>query len=471
MDPRAAEAVVEDLAAGRRRVHVVGIGGAGMSAIAEVLVAMGHGVTGSDCRASATTRRLEAMGIGVRVGKWPEAAAAADFVAHSTAVGPQDPDLLAALAKGVRVISRARILAAVCGQRAVVAVAGAHGKTTTAALLGSALVAAELDPSWIIGAAIAPRSSGARWGAGTLMVVEADESDATMLDLSPAAVLLTSVEADHLETYGSYDHLKEAYAEVAERSSGPVVVCADFPDAVGVGVGRSNRATYGFSPAADFVITDVDPERWGSAFSLMEGGVVRVRGRIGIPGMHNVANAAGALVMATRLGATWDAAAAGLATAATPARRFVRRGSVDGAGLVDVVDDYAHLPTEVSAAVATATAGWPRVLCAFQPHRFSRTQALGADFGPCFTGVSDLWVTGIYSADERPRPGVDARMVFDAVRRADPAIGARYCPDLARVADEMAAAARPGDLCLILGAGDVTAVSDRLVNSPGPARG
>ena len=441
-------------------VHVVGVGGAGMSAIAEVLVAMGHRVSGSDLRGGPTTDRLAALGVDVAVGhdatNLPEGC---DLVAISTAIPPTNPEVVAAEEGDVPVVRRATVLAAIAATRATVAVAGTHGKTTTSSMLALVLVEAGLRPSFIIGGDVNEIGSGAAWDDGELFVVEADESDGTFLELPRHAAIVTNVEPDHLEHYGSWEGLREAFARFVADTPGPVVACVDDPGAAEL-VEGTGAVTYGSDPSARHRLVGLTSSRVGCRFELTDGDAVLGEVRLPVPGEHNARNAAGAVAMAMALGAPFEAGATALGRFGGVARRFEHRGEVGG---VTFVDDYAHLPTEVAAALAAArSGGWERVVCTFQPHRYSRTAALWQDFADAFDDADVLVVTGIYPAGETPRPGVTGKLVLDAVLAAHPWRRAAWLPHRADVVAFLAQELRDGDLCLTLGAGDLTTLPGEL---------
>ena len=460
-DPRAG---LPDLA-GTRRVHVIGAGGAGMSAIATVLLAMGHHVTGSDAADSKALRRLADLGATVAVGHAPELLAGADVVVRSTAVPDSDPEVAAAATAGVRVWRRAEVLAAICALSRTAAVSGTHGKTTTSSMLSVAMQALGWHPSMIVGGDITGIGPGARWDpAGQWFVVEADESDGTFVELGAEAVLVTSVEADHLEFYGGMAGLEDAFARFVRDAPGPAVVCADDPGAARL-AGTPGRAgppvlTYGTAEDAAVRITDVELGRTGAAFRLSSADGRHGRVRLAVPGLHNVRNATAVVTLLGALGAEWPAALEAVGEYRGVGRRFEWRGETAG---VSFVDGYDHLPTEVAAAIATArSGGWPRVVVVFQPHRYSRTEALWRDFGGAFSGADVVVITGIYPAGEAPRAGVSGELVYRAVRDARPGTELHYCADLEAAAELVPGLLRPGDLCLTLGAGDITTLPDRL---------
>jgi UDP-N-acetylmuramate--alanine ligase len=448
-----------------RRIHVVGVGGAGMSAIASVLAAMGHAVTGSDLKASVGLERLRALGVGVVVGHRAENVGTVDAVTVSTAVPPTNPEVVAAGRRGIPVFRRAETLAAIAATRRTVAVTGTHGKTTTSSMLALVLVEAGLRPSFIIGGELNEIGTGAAWADGEWFVVEADESDGTFLELGAEAVLVGNVEPDHLEHYGGFEQLVAAFDRFLAATPGPRVACADDPVAARLAAAHG-AVTYGTAEAADYRMVGVERSRAGVSFSVVHGGAVLGSVRLPIPGVHNARNACGALVLATLLGAPFEAAVRALARYAGVARRFEFRGERDG---VTFVDDYAHLPAEVQAALAAAAdGGWKRIVCVFQPHRYSRTASLGATFADAFVGADVVVVTDVYSAGETPRPGVTGKLIVDAVLDAHPSARVIWLPARHELAAQLRRVLAPGDLCLTLGAGDIGGLAGELLRDPVP---
>src|SRR5580698_10492764 len=446
-----------------RRIHIVGIGGAGMSAIALVLEAMGHTVSGSDLKDSAVTARLRSHGIAVAVGHRAENLGEVDAVTYSPAVAQTNPELVAAHDRGALVVPRSQMLAAICATRRCLAVAGTHGKTSTASMLSLILVEAGMRPSFVIGADVNEIGTNAVWDTGDWLVVEADESFGTFRAIRPDVAVLTNVEPDHLDYYETFDDLRTAFSEFVGAATEGAVVCADDTEAAAIG--RAHGAiTVGSSGGATYALTNLELARSSVSFSLEGPDGTLGTLDVGVPGLHNARNAAVAVVAALEAGAPFEAAQAALARFAGVTRRFEFRGEAHG---VTFVDDYAHLPTEVRAALATArTGGWSRTVAVFQPHRFSRTAALASEFGPAFADADVLVVTDIYSAGEPPVPGVSGRLVADAVRASDPRLPVVYAPAWEQLRDAVAETLQAGDLCLTLGAGDLTSLPDVLLDSP-----
>lgn len=446
-------------------VHVVGIGGAGMSAIATVLASMGHTVTGSDLRSSPVTERLQHAGIEVAVGHQAGNLEAADMVTVSTAVRPDNPEVVEAVRRGITVLRRSEVLAGIAALRRCIAVAGTHGKTTTASMLALILVEAGLRPSFLIGGDVNEIGTNAVWDDGEWLVVEADESDGTFLALRPDIAVVTNVEPDHLDHYESFDAVRAAFETFVGSARSRCVVGGD--DQVASEIGRLGGAdTVGTGAGCRHRMSSVLAARSTVAFDLSgPDGAVIGRLAVPVPGLHNARNAAVAAVAGMAAGVPFDAAARALARFAGVARRFEFRGDVGG---VTFVDDYAHLPTEVRAALAAARDGrWQRVVAVFQPHRYTRTASLWSEFGDAFADADIVVVTDVYGAGEAPIPGVSGQTVADAVRRSDPAKPVLYAPGRSDVRSVVRDLLQPGDLCCTLGAGDLTSLPDELLADPG----
>jgi UDP-N-acetylmuramate--alanine ligase len=444
-----------------RRVHIVGVGGAGMSAIAAVLAAMGHHVTGTDLKSSAALERLRALGVEVSVGHGAERLGDVDALTMSTAVPASNPEVIAAHQRGISVLRRADMLAAIASCRRTVAVAGTKGKTTTTSMLALILVEAGLRPSFIVGGDVNDVGGGAVWDRGDWFVVEADESDGTFLELGADAVLVTNIEPDHLDYWGDFESLRRAFERFVTSAPGPRLVCADDRWASELGA-LAGAPSYGTAAAADWRLTDLDPSRGGVNFSVTHHGATVAQVRLPVPGVHNARNACGALAMGVLLGAPVEAAVRALERYAGVARRFQFRGEAGG---VTFVDDYAHLPTAAAAALDTARGGaWPRIVAVFQPHRYTRTAALAASFADAFVDADLLAVTEIYGAGERALPGVSGKLIVDAVLDAHPTARVAWLPTRPDLVLYLQRTLRPGDLCLTLGAGDITSLADELID-------
>jgi UDP-N-acetylmuramate--alanine ligase len=434
-----------------------------MNAIATVLLAMGHRVSGSDAVESAALSRLSRLGAEVHVGHDAGWLGDADVVARSTAIPPANVEVLEAAKRGLRVWRRSEVLAAVCATRRVTAVSGTHGKTSTSSMLALVLRAAGMHPSMIVGGDVAGVGSGAVWdAAGEWLVVEADESDGTFLELGAEAVVVTSVEPDHLDYYGTEEAMRAAFVRFVRDASGPAVLCADDPGAAALArIDGIAARTYGLAETADVRIDEVTIGASDSHFSLYTGDRSVVRVHLHVPGLLYVRNATAALTMAHSLGVPWEPAVAGMEAYLGVARRFERRGAHGG---VTFIDDYGHLPGEVSATLAAArTGGWGRIVAVFQPHRYSRTEALWPQFAGAFAGSDVLVVTDVYGAGETPRPGITGELIANAVRDTGSGIDVRYAPTLDEAVALLGRELRAGDLCLTLGAGDITTLPDRLL--------
>nr|WP_279536567.1 UDP-N-acetylmuramate--L-alanine ligase [Cellulomonas shaoxiangyii] len=447
------------------RVHLVGVGGAGMSAIAPLLAARGLAVSGSDAHDGPALAGLRAAGVHVHVGHDAAHVEDVDSLVVSSAVRASNPEVVRARARGLPVLHRSEALASLMAGRDAVAVAGAHGKTTTSAMIATALLHAGADPAFAIGGVVRSAGGtlgGARHGDGPF-VAEADESDGSFLAYEPLVAVVTNVEPDHLDHYGSREAFEDAFVHFAGRirPGGLLVACGDDPGAsrlvARVGAELRGRdvdvVTYGVGQGVDVHVgasRPTDDGRWEVVLTPTDGEAVTLHLRV--PGAHNALDAAAAWCVLRRLGVAPAAAAAGLDDFAGTGRRFEDRGTVAG---VRVVDDYAHHPTEVAALLTAArqVAGEGRVVALFQPHLYSRTRTFATEFGTAFDLADVVVVTDVYAAREDPAPGVTGGLVADAV----PTPGkARFVPDRVAAAHAVAELARAGDLVLTVGAGDVT---------------
>jgi UDP-N-acetylmuramate--alanine ligase len=448
-----------------RRIHVIGCGGTGMGPITTVLAAMGHRVSGSDTKDGPVLDRLRALGVEVHVGQRPENLAHdLEAVTRSTAVPNANVEVEEALRKGIPLLRRADALAGICAQRRTIAIAGSHGKTTTSSMVALVLGEAGWQPSYLVGGEMA--GGNAVWtdppaGRDGYFVVEADESDGTFLELGAEIAIVTSVEPDHLEHWGSWEALQAGFDRFLAEAKGLRVVCADDPGAAAAGA-RHDAVTYGTAEGADYRMVDVAGGRTGIAFTVERRGEVLGEIRLPVPGIHNARNAGAAVATALELGVPFDAAQRALGRYAGVARRFQFRGERDG---ITFIDDYAHLPGEIQPMLAAAKeGGWKRIVCVFQPHRYSRMATLDpADFGAVFDDADVLVLTEIYAQGEDPRPGVSGKRVLEAVLDARPGRKAYWFPSRADLAANVRGILRPGDLCLTLGAGDLTLLPDELL--------
>ncbi len=442
---------------GIRRIHVVGAGGSGMAPLAKLLAGLGHDVTGSDLKPARRLHTLADVGIEVWVGHRPDAAAAADLVVASSAVPDRDPEVRAAIEAGVTVWRRPRLLDAITSTMPAIGFTGTHGKTTSTALAVTALRGAGADPSFIVGGELLDLNTGAHLGDPDLFVIEADEAFGTFRHLRMRGLLVTNVEADHLDYYATVAELEEAFALVANRTSGPVVGCADDPGVRRLG-GRAPIITYGVEDDATWRIRDVVDRPDGVTFTLT-GPDAAVPVSVPRPGLHVARNTAGVLVLLTELGFDLPALADGVSRFRGVRRRFEVLARVGG---ITVVDDYAHHPTEVAATIGAGTrTGARRVVAVFQPHRYTRTAELAPEFGAPLALADEVIVTDVYPAGETPQPGISGRLVAEAVAAAGGAVD--YIPALEDVARSLASRVGDGDLVLLLGAGDVNTITADLV--------
>jgi len=447
-----------------RRIHVVGVGGSGMSALALLLQEMGHTVSGSDLHESRALERLRVAGVDVKVGHTEDnIAPATDAVVISSAVPWSNLEVRVAQARDVPVLRRADALRALVATRRTIAVAGSHGKTTTSSMLALVLLAARREPSFLIGGELHEVGTNAARGAGDLLVVEADESDGTFLEIAPEMAVVTNVEPDHLEHYGTFDDLVDAFERFLAGIPGLVVVCADDGVARRLAARRAGAVTYGESEDADYRLTGYESGgRVGSRFE------VTVRGRhlgtveLAVPGRHNALNALGALATASELGVDLATIVDALRNFGGVARRFHFKGEIDG---VTLVDDYAHLPAELQATIRTAReCGWRRVVAVFQPYRYIRTSLMWRDFADAFTEADLLVLTDVCApAAEVPIPGVSGRLILRAVLDAHPSLPVAYFPRRSELAANVLAVTRPGDVVLTMGVGDVGNLADEML--------
>ncbi|HEY7728521.1 MAG TPA: UDP-N-acetylmuramate--L-alanine ligase [Candidatus Eisenbacteria bacterium] len=445
-----------------RRIHLVGIGGSGMSGIAEVLLNLGYGVSGSDVKESDVIARLRALGAHVGIGHRAERVDGADVVVASTAIQDSNPEIVRAHERGIPVIPRAEMLAELMRIKYSVAVAGAHGKTTTTSMVGEILAHGGLDPTVIVGGRLRALGAHARLGQGQFVVAEADESDGSFLLLSPTVVVITNIDEEHLDYYADLGAVRAAFQTFANRVPfyGTVILPSDDPGAAPLRPGVKRRVvTYGFSGEAEIRGDELVTDARGSRFHLS------VRGRdegsieVQVAGRHNARNALAALAAGWELGIPIATIREALQGFAGVSRRLEARGEWRG---IVWIDDYAHHPTEIRAALdALRVTYGRRIVTIFQPHRYSRTRALLRQFSTCFAGAACLVLLPIYPANEPPLPGITSELVADAIRNADgiEVHLARDFEDAARIARGLL---RPGDLLATIGAGDVYRVGELL---------
>lgn len=444
-------------------IHLVGIGGSGMNAIGVVLAEMGHRVSGSDLRPSLGVMRLEAMGARVHIGHDAAHVEGASVVAHSTAIGPDNSELARAREMNVPVLSRAQMLRAICDRKTVVAVAGTHGKTTTSSMLALCLGAAGFHPSYVVGGDLNETGTGAVWNDhGDLLVVEADESDGTFLELGAKTALVTSLEPDHLEHYGGHPQLIEAFERFVAGSDGLAVLCADDAAVAALAShARGRCVTYGLASHADYSVRNARSDRDGVRFTLLGPNGPLGDVALAMAGLHNAANAAAAAATAVCLGADPTSVIGSLERFAGVARRFEMRGSAAG---VVFIDDYAHLPSEVAATLgAVGDHSYDRVVAVFQPHRFTRTKSLWPSFADAFVAADIVLITDVYPAGEVAQPGITGELISRAVHEAHPEAEVVYVSDRAQLVDLLVGTLRADDVCVTMGAGDLTTLPDELI--------
>ena len=455
-----------------KQLHFIGIGGSGMSGIAEVLLSLGYQVSGADLSESASIKRLRTLGAKIVIGHAANNIAGADVVVISSAVKANNPEVVAAKAARVPVVARAMMLAELMRFKQGIAIAGTHGKTTTTSLISHVLDTAGLDPTCVIGGRLNSIGTNARLGKGEYLVAEADESDASFLYLKPIMAVVTNIDQDHMETYAhDFAKLKSAFVEFLEHLPfyGLAVLCADDANLREIMPRLSKPImTYGFSEQAELRAINVrasGPKMLFSTIQQRDGRLLDVE--LNLPGMHNVLNALSAIAIAREVGVSDENIAKALASFTGVGRRFQRYGDVKIAagGAYTLVDDYGHHPVEMAATIAAARGAWPerRVLLAFQPHRFTRTRDLFEDFVRVLSTVDELVLAEVYAAGESPIVAADGRALMRAIR-----VAGKIEPAFVDTADEIAAAVRSrvrdGDIVITMGAGSVSGVATRLAN-------
>jgi UDP-N-acetylmuramate--alanine ligase len=454
-------------------VHFVGVGGIGMSGIAELLVNLGYVVSGSDARPSQVTERLVRLGVAVSEGHRAEQVGPADVVVVSSAIRPDNPEVQEARRRHIPVIPRAEMLAELMRLRFGIAVAGAHGKTSTTSMIALVLERAGLDPTAVIGGRLSAFGSNARLGRGEYMVAEADESDGSFLRLSPSIAVITNVDREHLDHYGNYERLCEAFVEFANRVPfyGAVVACADDPELTRLVPQMTRRiVTYGLD-AEDAEIRGVEArlEAFGAFCRVRRrtgkaGGEALGELRLRVPGRHNLLNALATVAVGLDLGLRFDTIAGALSSFAGAERRFQRLGEVAG---VMVVDDYGHHPREIEVVLEAARAGvGRRLLVVFQPHRYTRTAQLREEFGAALAKADELVLTDVYAAGEDPIPGANVEAIVQAVR-ARSAVPVHVVRPLEAIPAAVARLARAGDIVITLGAGSIGTIGEQILRELG----
>ena len=445
-----------------QRLHVVGVGGPGMSAIAIVLAEMGHDVSGSDLREKPILDRLRAAGIAIHVGHDRSVVRAVDAVTASTAVPDRNIELDEARRTGVLVLRRAGMLAGICAQARSVGVAGTHGKTTTSSMLMLALAEADLRPSFVIGGDVTDMGTGGQWTGGEWFVVEADESDGTHLELPLYGTILTNVEVDHLDHFGSFAAIVDSFDTYLGRIPGPKVLCAD--DAVCAELATRHRATtYGLSPGARYRAVGLRADGGSFFFTVQLDGEDLGEVHLPLRGVHNVQNAMSVVAMAMEIGIEFDVVAAALGRFGGVARRFDIRGQSGGATLVD---DYAHLPGEIAAVLAAARNSgdqWKRIVAVFQPNRYNRMAELWPAYRDAFVDADVVVITEIFASGTEPIPGVTGKLVVNAILDAHPRTAVVWLPRRTDLVDYVAATLRPHDVCISMGCGDIASLPEEVI--------
>ena len=450
-----------------KHIHLIGIGGTGMSGIAELLLNLGYKVTGSDISAGEVTERLARLGGEISLGHGADRVGEADVVVYSSAVKPDNPEMIESRRRGIPVIPRAEMLAELMRMKYGIAVGGAHGKTTTTWLVGLVMAAAGLDPTIVVGGRLKALGTNAKLGSGPYLVAEADESDGSFLKLSPSLAIVTNIDEEHLDHYADLDAIKSAFVEFVNRVPfyGAAIVCLDEEKVQAIMPRITRRVvTYGFSPQADVRGTDISQDETGVTFN------VAFRGRkmgslyVRIPGEHNVLNALAAVAVASELDVPFAAASEGISAFTGISRRLEHKGEARG---IVVMDDYAHHPTEIMATLRAARTFWrKRIVAVFQPHRHTRTKALWERLGRSFYDADVVVVTSIYGAGEEPIPGVTAELVAKAAARAGHR-DVRYIPEKSEIPDRLIETLRPGDLVITLGAGDIWKTGEEILRRLG----
>ncbi|HEX4165213.1 MAG TPA: UDP-N-acetylmuramate--L-alanine ligase [Bryobacteraceae bacterium] len=448
-----------------QHVHFVGIGGIGMSGIAEVLLTLGYQVSGSDLRQSPTTDRLTKLGATIQIGHQAQNIAGAKAVVVTSALDANNPEMAEARRLQIPVIPRGELLAELMRLKYGIAIAGSHGKTTTTSIVASILNSANLDPTVVVGGKVAAmQGSNARVGKSAILVVESDESDGSFLKLAPILAVVTNIDREHLDHYASFAAIEAAFTEFVNKVPfyGAAVLCMEDPNIQRIFPAiRRRTITYGRSAQVDLEIENISLHATGSQFSIRRHGSVLGDFCLNVPGIHNVLNATAAIAVALEMDVSLAQISDGLAGFSGVDRRFSIRGKMNG---VTVIDDYGHHPTEIKATLAAARlSSYNRIRVLFQPHRFSRTKHLLEEFGAAFHQADDLYLLDIYAASEKSLEGVDSHMLVDKVR----SYGHRsvhYVGSLEEGIEQIAAAAEPGDLLITLGAGSVSQAADKILD-------
>ncbi|CAB4878415.1 unannotated protein [freshwater metagenome] len=446
-----------------QRLHVVGVGGPGMSAIAIVLAEMGHSVSGSDIRDKPVLDRLRAAGVQVHIGHQRQHVHGVDAVTASTAVPGRNVELDEARSTGVQVLRRAGMLAGICARARSLGVAGTHGKTTTTSMLMLVLAEAGLKPSFVVGGDVTDMGTGAQWTGGEWLVVEADESDGTHLELPLYGTILTNVEVDHLDFYGSFEGIVAGFDQYLAQIAGPKVLCADDP--VCARLAQLHGAiTYGFAESAHYRAIDLQAESGSFRFAVEHLGALLGEVHLPLRGRHNVQNATGVIAMAMSVGVSFADAVTALGRFGGVARRFDIRGQHGGATFVD---DYAHLPTEIAVVLAAARGSgdeWQRTVAVFQPNRYNRMEEMWPEYRDAFVDADIVVITDIFASGTEPIPGVTGKLVVNAVLDAHPHSQVVWLPRRHDLIEYLARVLRPGDVAISMGCGDIASLPAEVIS-------
>ncbi|MEY4130464.1 MAG: hypothetical protein RLZZ31_588 [Actinomycetota bacterium] len=444
-----------------RHLHIIGVGGPGMSALAIALAEMGNHVSGVDVRESPALDAVRNAGVKVFLSHRRENLdGPIDAVIRSTAIALNHPEVEWARQSDIPVIDRGPVLAGMAKKVTTISVTGTHGKTTTSAMLAAILRVAGRNPSYVIGGIVDELGGNAHWGSGDVFVMESDESDASGFACTPFGVIVTNVEPDHLEFHGSLQNLESAYLRFVEKATGPRLFCAD-DEFLAANLSHATDS-YGFGNKASVQLRQFTPSVDGTSFELWRDDQQLAAISLSMPGRHNALNATAAFLMATSLGVSRAEAENALAQFGGVQRRFQKVAEVND---IVIVDDFAHLCREIQVTIQAAQLGnYTRILTVFQPHRYSRTESLHAEFASAFVGSDLLVLTDVYAAGEEPRPGVDGRLILNDVKAAHPEQEVLYHADRSTLAEVVSELIQPGDICLTIGAGDISALGQEIAD-------
>jgi UDP-N-acetylmuramate--alanine ligase len=445
-----------------KNVHLVGIGGCGMSGIAKVLHEMGFKVSGSDVKEGVNTIRLKDLGVKIYIGHEGSQVRDADILIYSSAVKPDNPELKEAAAKGIRIARRAEVLAWIMERsKHRVAVAGTHGKTTTTAMTAKVLEAAKLNPTYLIGCDMDYADGNAKLGDGNYLVAEADESDSSFLCYTPTIEVITNIEADHMEHFGSMEELTATFEKFMDCLAGDGLIVIDGTDPNNqqlIAKRRQPFITYGLDQSMEYSAQEMTFANYSSRFILSRGGQAVGAVELSVPGWQNILNSLAVFAVGFEFGLDFSAISGALRTFVGARRRFSTVGEQDG---VLIIDDYAHHPTEIRATLKAARSGWPqsRVICIFQPHRFTRTMILKDKFAGAFDNADRVIITDIYAASESPIPGITGKTIADLLDQSKTS----FIPKKEQIAEQLVKELKAGDIVLTLGAGDIYTVGKEIL--------